>query len=26
VYSHAGYAIATDADYDAARTALTAVQ
>lgn len=26
VYSHTGYAIATDADYDGARTALTAVQ
>ena len=26
VYSHAGYAVATDADYDGARTALTAVQ
>ena len=26
VYSHAGYAIATDADYDSARMALTAVQ
>ena len=26
VYSHAGYAIATDADYDSARQALTAVQ
>lgn len=26
VYSHAGYAIATDADYDGARMALTAVQ
>ena len=26
VYSHAGYAIATDADYDGARAALTAVQ
>ena len=26
VYSHAGYAIATDADYDGARQALTAVQ
>ena len=26
VYSHTGYAIATDADYDGARTALTVVQ
>ncbi len=26
VYSHAGYAIATDADYDSARAALTVVQ
>ena len=26
VYSHAGYAVATDADYDGARTALTVVQ
>ena len=26
VYSHAGYAVATDADYDGARMALTAVQ
>ena len=26
VYSHTGYAIATDSDYDAARMALTAVQ
>ena len=26
VYSHTGYAIATDSDYDAARAALTAVQ
>jgi len=26
VYSHTGYAIATDADYDGARMALTAVQ
>ena len=26
VYSHTGYAIATDADYNGARTALTAVQ
>ena len=26
VYSHSGYAIAQDSDYDAARTALTAVQ
>ena len=26
VYSHAGYAVATDADYDSARAALTVVQ
>jgi phosphonate transport system substrate-binding protein len=26
VYSHTGYALATDADYDGARTALTVVQ
>lgn len=26
VYSHKGYAVATDADYDGARTALTVVQ